>query len=190
MNTNVKPEKLTLYTVGHSTHEIGAFIGILEEHGITRVIDVRSQPYSKWSPQHDHDALEESLRLAGIAYQWEGRHLGGRPDGAEYYTSDGRVRYDKVAESPQFQERLGAVLAAAAEERVVVMCAEKQPDHCHRRRLIARALNEKDTSVEILHILEDASLVGEEQLADNMAGGQGVLFAEEGWLSANPIRQR
>jgi hypothetical protein len=40
-----------VYTVGHSTHAIEPFIGLLSRHGITAVADVRSSPYSRRNPQ-------------------------------------------------------------------------------------------------------------------------------------------
>ncbi|MDA8012302.1 MAG: DUF488 domain-containing protein, partial [Gammaproteobacteria bacterium] len=34
----------TLFTVGHSTHAAEHFVGLLQQHGITAVVDVRSRP--------------------------------------------------------------------------------------------------------------------------------------------------
>ena len=35
--------KQTLMTIGHTTHELDAFVAMLKQHGVTAVADVRSQ---------------------------------------------------------------------------------------------------------------------------------------------------
>ena len=47
----------TIYTVGHSTHPIDEFIGILKAHGIKKLIDVRTVPKSRHNPQFNADEL-------------------------------------------------------------------------------------------------------------------------------------
>jgi uncharacterized protein (DUF488 family) len=42
------------------------------------------------------------------------------------------------------------------------MCAEKDPDRCHRRHLISRALTER--GVAVLHILADKVMVRERDM--------------------------
>jgi len=37
-----------LYTIGHSNHPAEVFLALLRRHGIGRVLDVRSRPYSRW----------------------------------------------------------------------------------------------------------------------------------------------
>jgi uncharacterized protein (DUF488 family) len=53
-------------------------------------------------------------------------------------------------ESEEFQERLRALEELAAQERVVVMCAEAVPWRCHRS-LIADALVAR--GIDVLHLL-------------------------------------
>jgi len=43
-----KPAKI--WTVGHSNHPADRFLALLQQHGIETVVDVRSQPYSRFSP--------------------------------------------------------------------------------------------------------------------------------------------
>ena len=51
------PQDLTVYTLGHSDHELAAFLGLLRRHSIALVVDVRSQPYSRWASQFNREAL-------------------------------------------------------------------------------------------------------------------------------------
>ncbi len=60
---------MTIFTVGHSTHPIDEFIGILKAHGIRKLIDVRTVPKSRHNPQFNGDALAASVRASGITYR-------------------------------------------------------------------------------------------------------------------------
>jgi len=62
-------EKPLIRTLGHSTRPVDALIEILEAHGIKRLIDVRTIPKSHYNPQYNREALERSLRDAGIGYE-------------------------------------------------------------------------------------------------------------------------
>ena len=55
-----------LFTVGHSNHECEKLLDLLAHHRISAVADVRSQPYSQYTPQFNREALERVLRDAGI----------------------------------------------------------------------------------------------------------------------------
>ena len=45
------PETSTLIlTVGHSTHSMEAFIGLLQAHGVKRLVDLRAFPNSRRNP--------------------------------------------------------------------------------------------------------------------------------------------
>jgi len=55
-------------TVGHSTRAIQDFIYLLQVHGVTRVVDVRSIPRSRHNPQFNAESLPRSLAEAGIGY--------------------------------------------------------------------------------------------------------------------------
>ena len=49
-------EKLPLYTIGHGNRKPNEFLTLLKNFGIEYLIDVRSQPYSKFNPQfNQHD---------------------------------------------------------------------------------------------------------------------------------------
>jgi hypothetical protein len=60
----------SLYTVGHSTRSSDELIGILREHDIGGVADVRRFPGSRRHPQFGRDVLTRSLPAAGIGYAW------------------------------------------------------------------------------------------------------------------------
>ena len=145
-----------VFTVGHSNHPPEAFINLLLRHGIDEVADVRSAPYSRYTPHFNYEPLQQALDDIGIAYTYLGGELGGRPADRSCYDSDGRVLYARVAETMQFDDGIRSVIRAAAERRVALLCTEKEPLECHRTLLVARALAGR--GVAVAHILADGNL--------------------------------
>ena len=143
-------------TVGHSNHPPETFINLLVRHGVDEVVDVRSAPYSRYTPHFNHEPLQRSLDDIGIAYTYLGGELGGRPADRSCYDADGRVLYERVAETDLFDDGLRRVIRAADERHVALLCTEKDPLECHRTLLVARTLVERGVAVE--HILADGSL--------------------------------
>ena len=163
-------------TVGHSNHAPEAFLALLKRHGVTALADVRSAPWSRFNPQFNRKALSASLSAAGVAYVWLGRELGGRPDDPACY-EDGTVRYDRLARTALYREGIERVLRGAAERRLSLMCAEKDPLHCHRALLVSRSLEERGLAV--AHILADGALEPHESVMDRLlAAHHEDLFSE------------
>ena len=152
-------------TVGHSNHSLEAFLALLARHGVTALGDVRSAPRSRFNPHFNRKALSASLSANGIAYVWLGRELGGRPDDPACY-EDGAVRYDRLAQTPLYREGIGRVLRGSREHRLALMCAERDPLHCHRALLVSRSLEE--LGLEVAHILADGGLESHESLMDRL----------------------
>lgn len=67
-------------TIGHSTHPLEAFVGLLGRYEVAKVVDVRSTPYSRFNPQFNREPLARNLTACGIEYVFLGAELGGRPD--------------------------------------------------------------------------------------------------------------
>jgi uncharacterized protein (DUF488 family) len=137
----------SIFTVGHSTHAIKAFIDLLKKHGITAICDVRSKPYSRVNPQFNREDLKRSLRESGIAYVFLGNELGARSDDPSCY-EDGKVQYDRLARTDLFSQGIERVQEGMKKYRVALMCAEKDPVECHRTILVARYLETLGLSVQ------------------------------------------
>jgi uncharacterized protein (DUF488 family) len=144
-----------LFTIGHSSHAIDRFIGLLRLHAITAVGDVRSSPYSKVNPQFNREALQKSLKASGIAYVFLGQELGPRSEDPSCYV-DGKVRYDRLAATVLFKRGIERLFTGMKTYRIALMCAEKDPITCHRTILVCRAI--RSEPIEISHILEDGTL--------------------------------
>jgi uncharacterized protein (DUF488 family) len=133
----------TIFTVGHSTRPIAAFVALLQSVSVAELWDTRTVPKSRANPQFARDALEQSLPAAGIAYRHEPR-LGGlrkpRKDSPNKAWQNESFRgYADHMQTADFAAALRDLIDAGTKARVAVMCAEGNPFRCHRR-LIADAL--------------------------------------------------
>ena len=155
-NVIVSGTQYPVFTIGHSNHPKEEFIKLLLHHRVDEVVDVRSSPYSRYTPHFNHDVLSGAVEQIGIGYVFLGHKLGGRPSDRSCYDTDGRVRYDRVAETDLFDDGIRYVIRCADERRIALMCTEKEPLECHRTLLVAKKLWE--SSVDIEHILADGSL--------------------------------
>jgi uncharacterized protein (DUF488 family) len=159
----VVPGNSRVLTIGHSNHSMEHLLQLLALYSVQVVADVRSSPYSKYATQFDREALMEALRAAGFQYVYLGGELGGRPRGDAYYDSAGHVLYDKVVESPGFQEGVARLEGGLRQYVVAALCAEEDPAGCHRRLLVGRVLGERGIAVE--HIRGDGRLQTEAEIA-------------------------
>ena len=56
---------MTVFTLGHSTRSIDAFLAMLHGHGVQSLLDVRTVPKSRHNPQFAREALAPALRASG-----------------------------------------------------------------------------------------------------------------------------
>ena len=157
---------LRVSTVGHSNHLQEILVGLLEQHGVNTLADVRSAPYSRFNPQFNRENLKDTLSTCGIRYVYLGRELGGRPEDSSCYDESGRVQYRLVARTELLQGGIERVMHGAGNHCIALMCAEKEPMECHRTLLVSEALAGR--SVVVSHILEDGSLESHHSVMDRL----------------------
>ena len=63
-----------MFTIGHSNHTLEHFVNLLTTHGISAIADVRSSPYSEYSPQFNKEILRQKLQNANNEYVFLGRY--------------------------------------------------------------------------------------------------------------------
>jgi uncharacterized protein (DUF488 family) len=128
-----------ILTIGHSTHDIEAFIALLHGRGVEVLADVRRYPRSRRMPWFGAAPLAAALDGAGIRYmhlpELGGRRnpLPGSPNGG-WRVGQFQGYADHMA-SEEFAAGRERLLALAQEHRTAVMCAEAQWWRCHRRLL-------------------------------------------------------
>ena len=157
-----KREENSIFTIGHSNHSFEHFIQLLQKQAIDVLVDVRSQPYSRYATHFSKKALKAGIKQAGMMYLFLGQELGGRPNGDSFYDQDGYVFYDRVAEADFFLEGIERLQRGIKKYRVAMMCSEENPTGCHRHLLVGRVLTERGCTV--LHIRGDGQVQTNEQL--------------------------
>jgi hypothetical protein len=128
--------RITIFTIGHSTHPIHEFIAILKNYGIEQLVDVRTVPKSRHVPQFNSDALAASLNEQGIAYVHM-KALGGlrhaKKDSVNIGWRNASFRgYADYMATEEFAQGIDRLIDLAKVKRTVIMCAEAVPWRCHR----------------------------------------------------------
>jgi uncharacterized protein (DUF488 family) len=128
----------------------------LSRYDVSLVVDVRSQPYSRWMPHFNRELLAHDLQEAQFEYRFMGDCLGGRPDDPSLYDpGQERPNYDRLEGTANYQAGIAALLALAEMTTLVVMCSEGDHRQCHRHLLITQTLLDRGTKV--VHIQPDGS---------------------------------
>lgn len=108
-----------IFGIGHSNVPREKLLERLQAYGINRVVDVRTKPYSRFSPQYNRNTLEAYLAANGIVYDYRGLNLGG------------------LGENIDYQQTLEEIVALADHENITLMCSEKDYHKCHRYTMLA-----------------------------------------------------
>ena len=180
-----------VFTIGHSTHSIEKFIGLLRDTEIDAVADVRSSPFSRFNPQFNRDSLKQSLVESDIRYVFLGEELGARSKDPSCYV-DGKAIYERIAKTELFRKGIDRVLTGAANMRIALMCAEAEPLDCHRTILVARTIAAR--GAEIAHIHSDGRIETHARALDRLVsryrGQSSDLFATREELIDQALSRR
>ncbi|HEX9986898.1 MAG TPA: DUF488 domain-containing protein [Chloroflexia bacterium] len=163
---SLQMDGLKIYTVGHSNLEASDLVGMLLQHGVKALVDVRSSPYSQYATQFNRETFARTLAHVGIEYIFAGDYLGGRPKDPTCYKNGEipppksdylkLVDYQEVARRPWFKKGIARLMEIAGERPTAIMCSEEDPSQCHRHHLIAQTLLEH--GVEVCHIRKQGTL--------------------------------
>lgn len=145
----------TIWTIGHSTRPLDAFLELLTHYRLEAVADVRRFPGSRRCPQYAQATLGAALAGNGIAYRWLPT-LGGRrrpqPDSPNIGWRNPSFRgYADHMGTAEFSKGLDELLELSGRLRTTLVCAEAVWWRCHRA-LIADELCVR--GIEVVHILD------------------------------------
>jgi uncharacterized protein (DUF488 family) len=164
-----------IYTIGYGARTIEELVSVLRHYDIAYLIDVRSQPYSRFKPEYTKHALERKLKEDAIRYVFMGESLGGRPHDKSCYTASGTVDYAILREKSFYKEGIERLRVALAKDlHVVLMCSEGKPQECHRSKLLGVTLAAE--GIEVLHIDENGNTLTQDEVIYDITHGQQSLF--------------
>ena len=161
----------TIFSIGHSTLSFDLFLKSLKRQSITLVCDVRSQPYSRVNPPFNRELIQPHLKEHSVGYLFLGNELGARSNDSSMY-ENGKVSYDKLANSAFFQRGLQKLQDLSRNNCVALMCAEREPLACHRTILISRHL--RCRGLKVAHILGVGTLETHEETMNRLLLTMGV----------------
>ena len=130
------------YTIGYEGHSLQDFVGLLSNQGIDLVIDVREIPLSR-RKGFSKSSLAQALEDAGMRYQ-SVRSLGSPRTIRQRY----KLSHDWTVFQEEYLQRLREhpqvlteVIEQAQQEKVCLLCFERDSSQCHRS-LIAMEMQE------------------------------------------------
>ncbi|MPQ30547.1 DUF488 domain-containing protein [Clostridium estertheticum] len=156
-----------IYTIGHSNYPVEFLLKRLNIHKVNCLIDVRSTPYSKYTPQYNAPNLKKYLNSMGIYYMHMGEELGARQLDENLYSSEGYLDFNKFSRTDLFQRGIERVKDGMKKDfKVALMCTEKDPIDCHRNILVAREFYKQGYNVK--NILINSKIESQSELEQRL----------------------
>lgn len=125
-----------VYTIGHSTHPLEEFLALLQQYKIAHIVDVRTVPRSRHTPQYNIDTFPTFLTDHGIRYDHLTALGGFRHPSVSSPNKGWRNAsfrgYADYMQTPEFEKGLQELLQISSKYCTGVMCAEGLPWRCHR----------------------------------------------------------
>lgn len=163
-----------IYSIGHGGRSVEEFFGLLQKYEINFLIDVRTNPFSRFYTHFNRKNLEEICQQYGVTYVFMGDDLGGKPSNRSCYDKEGHVIYERVMETENFIYSANRIITAYNKNlKVACMCSELKPCECHRSKMIGRYLYDKN--VEMQHIDKDGKLVSQKDVMLKLTNSNGTL---------------
>lgn len=129
-----------IFTVGHSTRTIEAFVALLRAGRVERVVDIRSIPRSRTNPRYNLDDLPDELSRFQIGHtpipelgglRKKSKHVA--PEVNAFWQNRSFHNYADYALSEEFEQGLARLADLSREQRCAIMCSEAVWWRCHRR---------------------------------------------------------
>jgi uncharacterized protein (DUF488 family) len=131
-----------LVSIGYEGRTADELIAALVSASVTLLVDVRLTPLSR-KPGLSRKRLQASLEDAGITYRHV-RALGNPKENREHFrTGDldhGRSVFAKLLARAEAENAVAELAQACQQERVAVLCFERDHERCHRQVVVEATL--------------------------------------------------
>ena len=157
--------KFILYSVGHSNQSQEEFLDLLKKHDVNCIVDVRSVPASKYTPQFNMEPLKWFLKKHDIHYLHFGEEFGARR--TDCLNTEGQVDFEQAVRTTNFKRGVERLMNGLQKGyHISLMCSEANPLECHRFSLVSRYFY--DNGLEVQHILKDGESASHKALEKEM----------------------
>lgn len=145
-----------IYSIGYGGRTVPDFIQLIIKYNISIIVDVRSNPISRFQPSFRKSNLQSILLEVGVQYIFLGDELGGKPKAQIFYTA-GVLNQKMLTSTKVYQNGISELIElASVTENICIMCSELNPDHCHRKSMIGQTLFKR--GIVVNHINSGGSL--------------------------------
>jgi uncharacterized protein (DUF488 family) len=176
---------LTIWTLGHGRVTFDEYTEMLTDHEIKVVVDIRSKPVARFTPQFTRERLRPALEEVDFEYRFLGDKLGGMPGKDEYYDAEGHTQYGLVSREPWFIDGIEQLERLASAQNVALICLEEDPERCHRHLLLGKVLSDRGTEVQ--HVRHAGYIESQAEL-DERIGVTPAWYVGDAWRSPIPMR--
>jgi uncharacterized protein (DUF488 family) len=145
-------QEMALITVGYEGRTAAELVSAVADAGVGVLVDVRLTAVSR-KPGLSKRQLANALKVAGVEYL----HLpalGNPKDNRDAFRQgdpSSRARFQALLHTPSAQVALDELSSRAHEERVALLCFEREADCCHRQ-LVSDDLLRRDPDLGVRHI--------------------------------------
>ena len=157
-----------IFTIGYGGRKTHEFVALLREYDIDVLVDVRSQPYSRYSDDFSKGNLSRILKRHDIEYEFMGDSLGGKPSDRDCYSFSPRRKKhvldpNKCERKDFYRNGISNLKRALSQgNRIVIMCSELEPHDCHRGYVIGKTLDRDEIAV--VHIGRHGERMSQNQI--------------------------
>ncbi|MCT4605739.1 MAG: DUF488 domain-containing protein [Marinisporobacter sp.] len=158
---------MNIYTIGHTNYSIENFVKLIRLYNINCIVDVRSTPFSKYTPQFNRKDLKITLNQKGVHYIYMGIEFGARRNEQYLYTSQGYLDFEKTIKNKVFLQGVRRLVDGCEKGfNISLMCTEKDPFDCHRSIMVGKGL--KDNGFDVKHIFPNGNVQTQEQIEQRL----------------------
>lgn len=167
-------EDAFISTIGYGQDVYEPFLVRLRRiPGVTHVVDVRTNPYSRYQEDFRSD-FGPRLQRDGLKYVFMGDRLGAKPSHPEVLT-EGEPDVTKMRAWPFFLEGIERLIEAAqAGKQLCLLCGCARPDQCHRGTFLGEVLLER--GIDLAHYLTDGQIIRQSEMRLHFPPEQLNLF--------------
>lgn len=150
----------TIFTAGLGNDSSKDVVEMVDNAGVTIVVDIRAWAHSKRHEDHDRKAIENLCKVLSVSYDWK-LDLAPPPNLRRRFAGITKSKKNWGEYSTWFEEHLKTIEGkrglssikhlVASGANVCLLCAEKHPDLCHRS-LVAERLSHM-MRVKIVHLV-------------------------------------
>jgi uncharacterized protein (DUF488 family) len=143
------------FTIGFTQKSAARFFGLVREHSVARIVDVRLNNVSQLSGFAKRDDLEFFLRELCSADYIHVKDLAPTKDILDAYKK-------KLISWDAYEDKFLNLIAQRHIERTIdkalldggcLLCSEHKPHHCHRRLVADYLNNHWGDNIQIIHLL-------------------------------------